>query len=149
MILGIDPGTKGGLAVLNSAGQPLFLYDLEDCTLKEAEQAVKEAARLAWYGVCYLEKVGYIKGDGGKGAFTFGKVYGLLYGAVLAHKLEVIDVFPQRWQGAMQCLTGGVKRVSRLRAKSLWPSISKNITDNTADALLIAEYGRRQILGLR
>lgn len=148
MILGIDPGTKGGLAVLNAAGRPLLLFDLEGCTVHEAEQAVREASRLAWYSACYLEKVGHITGDGGQGSFTFGKVYGVLYGAALAHDLDVVDVFPQRWQEAMRCPTGGVKKISRMRARELWPALSKIITDNTADALLIAEYGRRRILGI-
>jgi hypothetical protein len=41
----------------------------------------------------------------------------------------------------MQCLTGGDKNISKRRAQELFPSLK--ITHAVADALLIAEYGRR------
>ena len=147
MILGIDPGTKGGLAVLNSAGQPLLIGKFDGLSIHETVNLVKDAAALSWSGVCYLEKVGYIKGDGGKGSFTFGKVYGVLYATALSAGLEVKDVYPLAWQSFMQCATGGNKNVSKQRAVSLWPHVA--VTHHIADALLIAEYGRRQILGIK
>lgn len=152
MVLGIDPGVKGGLAVLNSAGQVLYAYSLVDKKVKEAVAAMKIAAALTRpFGLCYIEKVGYMRGDGGKGAFTFGEVYGILYGAALCFELEVHDVYPMTWQGRMECLTQGAKNVSKNRAIALWPTLPDGLKMNhyIADALLIAEYGRRQELGIR
>jgi hypothetical protein len=47
----------------------------------------------------------------------------------------------------MRCLTKGDKNVSKARAQELFPALK--ITHATADALLIAEYGRRLNLGLK
>ena len=148
MILGIDPGAKGGLAVLNGAGVPIFSYSFTDRTIRETVSAVQAAALLtAPFNVCYLEKVGFIRGDGGQGSFTFGKVYGILYGAALCCGLEVRDVYPMVWQSSLGCLTQGQKNVSKRKAQELFPGMKVN--HYIADALLIAEYGRRRELGLR
>lgn len=147
MVLGIDPGVKGGLAVLNGAGRPLFIHSLTDNTVKEAVAALKAAAAiLRPFNACYLEKIGHQTGDGGQGSHTFGRVYGILYGAALALDLEVRDVYPMTWQSHLLCLTQGQKNVSKNRAKELWPDLK--ITHYIADALLIAEYGRRRELGI-
>ena len=132
---------------MDSTGRPLMVEKLEGLTILQTVSLVTAAAALSWSGVCYLEKVGYIKGDGGKGSFTFGKVYGVLYAAAAGAGLEVKDVYPMAWQSFLQCATGGNKNVSKARAQGLWPHLK--ITHHIADALLIAEYGRRQILGLR
>jgi hypothetical protein len=50
-------------------------------------------------------------------------------------------VSPAMWQRAMGCLSGGDKNVTKRKAQELFPDLY--ITHATADALLIAEYGRR------
>jgi hypothetical protein len=47
------------------------------------------------------------------------------------------------WQGALECLSGGSKNVTKLRAQQLFPG--EKVTHGSADALLIAEYGRRRL----
>jgi len=44
----------------------------------------------------------------------------------------------------LECLTGGNKNVSKAKAKELFPGTK--FTHTTADATLIAEFGRRRIL---
>lgn len=152
VILGIDPGVAGGMAVLDSAGRPLFIHSLKGNTIEQAVAALKAAEKYTLpFGICYLEKIQHQTGDGAQGSHTFGKVYGILYGAALARDLEVHDVYPMRWQERMGCLTQGNKNVSKRRAEELWPALAaaRKITHYIADALLIAEYGRRRILDLR
>lgn len=143
-VLGYDPGVNGGLSVLNAAGLPIFVCGLND------KMTENEALRVAWIAAdsllkCggwkgYVEKVGHITGDGGKGSHTFGYIKGLIRGALKTKGLTLHDVPPQLWQAKLECLTGGDKNVSKARASELFPGIK--VTHKIADALLIALYGQ-------
>lgn len=146
-VMGVDPGTTGGIAVLAGDGAVLMVKGFKP-GLKEREVCdILQSAITTLRGFsgtrCYFEKVGYKRGDGGKGAFTFGDVNGFLRGALSMAHIDIKRVYPMMWQARMECLTGGNKNVSKNRAIELFPQVPK-ITHATADALLIAEYGRRQ-----
>ena len=153
MIMGIDPGVKGGIALLEDKGAVFSTLSLDGLTESELAQLFGKLVSHQWTPkpMCFIEKVGYIKGDGGMGAFTFGKVYGLLRGLALGHGLTIHDVYPMMWQSSLSCLSGGNKNVTKNKAILLFPEYHatrpRGITHGVADALLIAEYGRR--LGLR
>jgi hypothetical protein len=152
MIIGIDPGVKGGMALLTSGGEVVEALPFEGMTRDALEMSFR-----AWRdtqdirpenSLLVIEKVGYIKGDGGKGSFTFGNIAGLLEGlgrGVLC--LRPLFVYPMMWQSALLCLSGGNKNVTKNMAISLFPQYHaqrpRGITHGIADALLIAEWGRR------
>lgn len=152
MVLGIDPGVRGGAAVLDVPTRGVVYLegfrpgwpheDLVDCV----RRAIAAGAPIT---AAYIEKVGYMPGDGGKGANTFGRVDGILRGAVLMARVLVFSPTPQMWQAAMGCLSGGDKNVTKRRAQELFPAIADRITHAVADALLIAEFGRRHQIRLR
>jgi hypothetical protein len=136
-VIGIDPGQGGGIAivgegVLNSYKMPETERDLLD-TLDDAKVFGATTA--------YLEFVRSSPQMGVVSAFKFGQGYGALRMAVIASGLRLEEVTPQKWQRSMQCLTKGDKNVSKRRAQELFPE--HKITHAIADALLIAEYGRR------
>ena len=148
--MGVDPGTCGAASVLNSRGDPAFVGPFRPgMTEVEAVDLVGSAVialRKEGGNICYFEKVGFIKGDGGKGAYTFGLVNGLARGAIRAMKVDVRLVPPVLWQSRMQCLTGSNKNISRIRAQEIFPALFpkgmfKYEADNIADSLLIARYG--------
>lgn len=144
-VMGIDVGTRGGLAVLRSDGsvdyvQSFYPEMLEAELVNAAKQGLACLVKLGGYQV-FIEKVGHIRGDGAQGSFTFGRVDGLLRGAVLASGGRIRDVYPQAWQSRLGCLSGGNKNVTKAKAASLWPTMK--MTHAIADALLIAEYGRQ------
>jgi hypothetical protein len=56
-------------------------------------------------------------------------------------KIPFEEVSPVKWQKVMGCLSKGDKNVTKAAAQRLFPDIK--ITHAIADALLIAEYGRR------
>ncbi len=150
-VMGVDPGVKGGISVLAPDGTPALVIALRpDMTHIHLVESVKTAAsvlqNLGGYD-CFIERVGYIRGDGGKGAFTFGQVNGLLRGAAHAMGLVVHDVSPMLWQAHMGCLSGGNKNVTKNKALELFASRTDvKITHAVADSLLIARYGQWTIL---
>ena len=143
-VMGIDPGVRGGVAVLGEGKGIIFVSGLKPgMTQKAVVGIVRMAAewlRVAGGSVCIIEKVGFKKGDGGKGANTFGRIDGLLRGAALSMSLDVHDVYPFFWQSMMNCSSGGNKNVTKKKAQELFPSVK--ITHAIADALLIARYGQ-------
>lgn len=150
--MGYDPGVNGGLAVCLPTDDPLYLEPLRPSfTEKDVLGLVKGAVdtlRLFGGDTCYVEKVHFIRGDGGKGSFTFGGIYRLVRGMLLMADIKLTPVYPMMWQASMRCMTGGDKRASRDRAKELFPGMEKQITHNTADAALIARYGALRLAAL-
>lgn len=143
-IMGVDPGVRGGVAVLGSRGEILLVEGFDPSMEEKELMAILNHAvdRLLFNGgwECYFEKVGYMPGDGGKGAFTFGDITGFIRGFIKARGVVVHRVHPQIWQAKMDCLTGGDKNVSKRKAMELFPN--QKITHKIADALLIAVYGQ-------
>lgn len=150
-VLGVDPGVNGGLAVLHGDGRVALLRSIKpDMTRSAVVLLVREMVDVlesnSYNGrrYCYFEEVQHMTGDGGQGSFTFGRIAGLLEGAILMRGISVRGVYPQAWQARLECLSGGNKNVTKRRAKELFPF--EKITHNIADALLIAEYGRQTLL---
>ena len=143
-VLGFDPGVEGGLAVIGADGAVIF------CRGFNRKMSENEALLVAWEGADalfraggwkgYAEKVHHIRGDGGKGSHTFGRVNGLIRGALKTKGCILYDVPPQLWQARLECMTGGDKKVSLARALELFPGA--DVDKRTSDALLLALYGR-------
>lgn len=144
-IIGIDPGASGGIAWIDEQGKPCVekmpqtLTDIWELVLDitgVAKRYTKPGSIKA-----YLEQVHSMPGQGVSSSFKFGQGYGALEMALTAAGIPFERVTPQKWQKALGCLTGGNKNVSKAKAQELFPSIK--FTHATADAMLIAEYGRR------
>ena len=147
--LGIDPGLAGGIAHIGHDEQP-HAQKMFDTMADIIDYVWGEQARGVWgtFGqrVAYIEKVASSPQMGVKSAFTFGKGYGSLLMALTAAGIPFTEVAPGVWQRKMGCLSHGDKNVTKNRAQQLFPSLK--VTHAIADALLIAEYGRRMELGL-
>ena len=139
--IGIDPGVNGAIA---------WIQDGKPCVEKMPETLADlwdliESIKFGNECRAYLESVHSSPQQGVKSAFTFGQGYGRLEMALTAVGIPFERVSPQKWQKAMGCLTKGDKNVSKRKAQELFPQLNQGhrITHATADALLIAEYGRR------
>jgi hypothetical protein len=137
-IIGIDPGKGGGIA---------WIYDGRPCvekmpdTLKDLFDLLLDIASNSDCSA-YLEQVASSPQMGVKSAFTFGNGFGHLEMALTACSIPFQRIRPQAWQKELGCMSKGDKNVTKRRAQELFPELT--ITHATADALLIAEYGRRQ-----
>lgn len=141
-IIGIDPGASGGIAWITD-GNPC-VEKMPD-TLQDLWELIENiTGALPHKCKAYLEQVHSMPGQGVASSFKFGQGYGSLEMALTAAGIPFERVTPQKWQKSMGCLTKGDKNVSKRKAQELFPQLK--ITHATADALLIAEYGRRNNL---
>lgn len=138
MILGIDPGLSGGMVVLSRTGEvvlvvPFIKYTPHDIAGYLEPLDIDQA---------FLEGVNAFPKQGVTSVFKFGTNYGWWQGVLTVLQIPFQRVYPLKWQTAMNCRTGGNKNISKARAQELFPALK--VTHAIADALLIAEYGRRQ-----
>lgn len=144
-VIGIDPGASGGVAIL---------YDDGDVRLIEKMPATSSDLAEILRGldgtVAYLESVHSSPQMGVSSAFKFGKNCGVIEGVLAALQMRVELVTPMKWQKAMGCLAKGrtlaggdteKKNANKAAAQRLFPALK--VTHAIADALLIAEFGRR------
>jgi hypothetical protein len=141
--IGIDPGKSGGIAWIDETGKAC-VEKMPD-TLKDLWELISNIS--GDYGIykieckAYLEQISSSPQQGVVSAFTFGNGYGHLEMALTAAGIPFERVRPQAWQKAMGCMSKGQKNVTKAKAQELFPHLK--ITHATADACLIAEYGRR------
>ena len=145
--MGIDPGKSGGVGVVGEKGNLLAALKVGDSTWVERADALR--GLVDGYGGCvtaYLEAVHAMPKQGVSSTFRFGQDFGFWIGVLSALEVPYQLVSPSKWQRSIGCLTGGNKTISRQAAHQLWPDHSRLLTNATADACLIAEYGRRKEL---
>jgi len=136
--LGIDPGASGGLALLDPNGGVVLVAKMPETDL-EVYALVAAAAPGAR---AVLEYVRSSPQMGVVSAFSFGRSYGGLRMALAACGIPYDEVTPAKWQGELGCRSKGDKNVTKARAQALFPMV--RVTHATADALLLAEWGRRR-----
>lgn len=142
LIIGIDPGQNGAAVLMSSDGSPLDEVRFSISTEFDIAMALKEWP--SFYNCetfAYLEKVHSMPGQGVASSFKFGKNFGFLIGCLTSLLIPFEYVTPQKWQKELSCMSKGDKNVTKQKAQQLFPKIA--ITHSNADALLIAEYGRR------
>ena len=136
--IGIDPGINGGIAFIPNTGEP-WAHKMPE-TDRDLIDLLRDSINL-FDARAVIELVHSSPQMGVKSAFTFGEGYGRLQMVLTAMGIPYERVRPAVWQKAMGCLTKGDKNVSKRRAQELFPALK--VTHATADALLIAEYARR------
>jgi len=146
VILGIDPGLDGGIAILDgNAIELLETIPTEKKTgfIKRQVDAQKLSNILRVYpiSVCYLEKVASRPGQGVGSVFSFGDTYGAIRGVLGALGIPTYYVLPQTWKKALIISS---KEDSLKAIKDLYPLLKMRKKDhNLAEAILIALYGQK------
>jgi len=147
--MGIDPGKSGGIAVVNGSrkSQSWKMPDTDsgmwDC--------IHEACSGKGVFAC-LEKVHAMPGQGVKSMFTFGENFGKMKMALTAAAVSYELVTPQAWQKKLGIPKRNTKSESKPQFKKRLKSVAEglfpqgDVTMASADALLIAEYCRRENL---
>lgn len=162
--MGIDPGFKGAVAIISNMYYEIYPVQVIDApTLiigkSKKEHSITEMVKIfdrfigqediAIYDIAVaIEKVHSMPGQGVASAFTFGKGYGIWLGILATLGISYDEVTPQRWQKEMMDGMQRGKDAARIRAMQLFPQLADKLklksNDGRADALLIAEWRRRQ-----
>lgn len=144
--IGIDPGKKGGFAVLYDSGRAV----VRPWDEREFVSHMKDASELPC--IACLEHVGAMPGQGVTSMFTFGQGFGFIQGILTAYWIPFELVRPQKWKKEFS-ITGD-KNSSIAVCKRLFPGVNLLPTercrrehDGMAEALLMAEYARRKLGG--
>ena len=153
-IIGIDPGQKGGIAIIPN------IEDLLDARayrypgdVVHTASLFKELIELFNIRLVVLESVHAMPGQGVSSTFKFGKNVGEWRGIIAASGIPFIEPSPQRWQKAVWDNTARknktTKELSLEIARKLWPDIDLRYKadDGKADALHLAHYGVRYLRG--
>jgi crossover junction endodeoxyribonuclease RuvC len=157
VFIGIDPGFTGALAVIEGRnGEAEF--QIHDAPIFDVagRRQMHVAAMVDILGQwrdapgrvrVFIERVHSMPGSSGRSMFAFGEGYGIWQGVAGALGYAVERVEPARWKGRMMDGMGKDKDAARFRAALLFPQLAAQFArkqdDGRAEALLIAEYGRR------
>lgn len=157
-ILGIDPGITGGLALI-SPEDGVWVEPMpragEDIDAKELHRLIRDCMPIH---TCYLESIFALPKSGAHSMMRFGRYYGIVLGILAALEIRTIEVRSQEWmkdiyKGVVPPTIKNVKKNRSIYAfYELFPKIdAKTPGRNTlhlgmAEALLIAEFGRRKEL---
>jgi crossover junction endodeoxyribonuclease RuvC len=168
--IGIDPGLSGAVGVIDEdiRGDPKigYLVEVFDTPTMEVESNGKVRSKYNLIGMAdllnyvyesrgmaeryvtvILEAVHSMPKQGVASSFTFGEGLGIWKGIIAARGFSLELPSPQRWKKAMMTDMGKDKDASRLKAIQLFPSMASQLArkkdDGRAEALLLAEYGRR------
>ena len=146
-IIGIDPGSKGGIAVLRKDGDIAWLLPYTDANMVNIVNIFENGIG-DQYTEAYIEQVHSMPHDSHKAAFTFGRNFGFVLGALESRYIPIHFVSPQTWQKEFDIHS---KEDSIATAKKLFPEVDlkptqrcKKDSDGMSDSLLICEYGRRK-----
>lgn len=162
--LGIDPGFDGCLAVVESVdgADVVQFYDAPTVCVRKGKRdylLAEMAGPLQVFAlqrkehplVVIVEKVGAFPGQGVTSMFSFGRGLGIWLGMLAALGIPYTEVHPVTWKKLMMADMPKEKESALVRASQLFPEcahelkLKKHI--GRADALLMAEYGRRTANG--
>lgn len=150
-VMGIDPGVKGALALIDPVACTVAVIDmpLEAGTKgKDTVSAtgVVQAIRAANPDAVFLEKVSASPQMGVTSAFSFGEGFGVVKAGSLALGSSLWLPRPQEWKS--QTKTPKDKKQATTRASQIVPSCHKlfygprgGAFDGRAEAVLLAFYG--------
>jgi hypothetical protein len=147
--IGIDPGLDGGIAYLPrpGGGHGIHIHDMPTVQIGTKRMVDTSELRdmLIAYGNATLVMVEDVNAGAVKSvmsAFSFGRGYGRIEGLLVALDRPHDYVSSPTWTKAIGITRGAKKDEHIAVAKRLFPQFGA-LTDGMADALLIAEYGRR------
>lgn len=145
--IGIDPGSKGCVAVLLDSGK-VFFHDLDsDIDTYRHYQFILEDSYMPTY--VSVEDVHGMPGQSCVANTTFMKLAG--YAELMGWSLSsagFMKVAPQTWKKHFGLISKGLTKIQRKNlsielAKKLYPNVADQLTaskDGRAEALLIARY---------
>ena len=143
--IGIDPGKSGGLCVIEDDFIRAYACpdNVKDMALLFAMAISVNKTKTV---VAYIEKVWARPTDAKGSIWKFAENYGSWKGIAGAYEIDLIAGAPQVWikyYNTPKLDKTRRKRYLRDKARAMYPSLKK-VTLKTADAILIAAYGKEK-----
>lgn len=153
IFIGIDPGKKGGLSVINSEGTVLYSEEMlltpgnKELNSKLMHEVLSSMLQIAKSGFCVIEKSQAMPGQGVTSMFNYGRGYGELIAVLKILKVPYEETHPVKWKKGFSLMKKD-KNFSIDKAMQLFPEQSFETPrgrkmDGKAESLLMAEYARR------
>jgi crossover junction endodeoxyribonuclease RuvC len=152
LILGIDPGLSGAIAVLNADGSLLAIHDMP--TLADGAKGrlalnaplVSAIVSQTCARQAFCELIGPRPTDGVAGAFGFGRSRGIIEGTLAAVGIPVEMIAPPTWKRRFNIAAGKENKDSaRSVAIARWPAqaalFARKSNIDRAEAALIGLCG--------
>jgi crossover junction endodeoxyribonuclease RuvC len=119
LILGVDIGSRGAIALVSWDGASLDLVDVFDMPCLNDGPAGRRAVNppllaeivaKAHASKAYVELVGARPGEGAVGAFAFGRSRGVVEGVLGALGVPVAQIAPAAWKRAVELPKAGTEQ---------------------------------------
>ena len=148
IVIGIDPGKKGALAVWDEGIDKAIKCPDSPEKMANIFNSIMTNSWIDGDGkiVAYIEQVHAFPTDGRSSAFKFGKNYGEWLGVLGALRIKTIYVTPQKWMKHYKEKFNMALPKDKQQRKRKLKEIAVKYTDKkvtlyNADAILIAVYG--------
>lgn len=153
--IGIDPGKNGGIAYIheeitkNTHRYTAYTEPYSDDNLLNTLKYIDYFTPDKYQVKCVLEKVNAMPNQGVVSMFNFGQNYGFIQGVLKAYKIPFELVPPAKWKKEFSVTADkntSIDVASRLYDVNLYASKRcRKKHDGMAEALLMAEYARRNL----
>ena len=144
--IGIDPGKKGGFAVLIDGK----VWKAEAWNDAEFVDTMRQVSQMRTVARAAVEKVGAVHGNGLVSTFSFGKSAGFIEGVLSAFDIPYQLVPPSVWKKEFSLTSD--KALSIKVCKRLFPDVSllptercRKDSDGIGESVLLAEFARRRL----
>lgn len=166
LIVGIDPGNQGAIAVIEFDNQTFIERDLIDMPVLKTEGKGKtKKGNIKIHTVMdeieiknfflylkidhvFLEKAQSMPGQGAPATFNYACNYGIIRGILVGLNIPYTLIHPATWKRVMMKDMDRGKDASLVRAKQLFPNSDIGKKDGRAEALLLAIYGIQNIMDI-
>jgi crossover junction endodeoxyribonuclease RuvC len=151
-VLGIDPGVRGGLAIveIDNGAAPRVIDAIDiPVTGVGAKERVDVLAIRTWIQAhtpdhAAIERAQAMPKQGASSGFKYGRAVGALEAVLACCEIPMTVIEPTAWK-KLHHLRGGDKEGGRQRALQLFPSahalLARKRDHQRAEAALIALYG--------
>jgi crossover junction endodeoxyribonuclease RuvC len=155
MIVGIDCGAHGAIALMTDNGFLVSVYDMPSIDLKVGKTVrrrvsaagVADLIRKLGPTQAIVEQVGGMPGQ--SSMFAFGQAAGIVEGVLATLGVSTTFVTPMAWKRFVGLSTAD-KGLARQKALQLFPGAADRLSrvkdSDRAEAILIAWYGAMKVM---
>lgn len=150
-VIGIDPGMKGGIAILDTVTNQMRAVPTPLVGKELDYRRVYEAITFYDPHMVVIEKVHAMPNQGVTSMFNFGMGYGALVALASVGQARVVLVPPQMWKKHVLAGTSKDKEAAIQFCNHTYPSVNlilprcRKPHDGMADSICLAHYGAHYV----